>query len=84
MVYSFYDQLKAVYDKCLPPARLIYNADESGFGMDPRSVWALGRRGEFLHQVTGGSGRENTTVLACVSADGQTLLPLIVYTGQAV
>lgn len=53
VVYSFYDQLKAVYDECLPPARLIYNADESGFGMDPRSVRALGRRGELLHQVTG-------------------------------
>lgn len=84
VVYSFYDQLKKVYDEVLPPARLIYNTDESAFGMDPRSIKFLGCRGQLLNHVTGGSGRENTTVLACVSATGQTLPPLIVFTAKAV
>lgn len=84
VVFKFYDDLKAVYEECLSSACLIYNADESAFGMDPTSVRGLGRRGELLHMVTGGSGREFTTVLACVSASGQTLPPLIVYTGKAV
>lgn len=71
-------------DECRPPANLIFNTDESAFGMDPKSIRALGRRGELLHMVTGGSGREYTTVPTCVSASGQALPPLIVYTGKAV
>lgn len=73
---------EAVYAESLSPACLIYNADESAFGMDPAGV--RGRKGEVLHMVTGGSGKELTTVLACVSASGQTLPPLAVYTGKAV
>lgn len=64
---------EAVYAECLSPACLIYNADENAFGMDPAGV--RGRKGEVLHMVT---------VLACVSASGQTLPPMAVYTGKAV
>lgn len=43
-----------------------FNADESGFNLDPSELRAIGIRGKPLNRITGGSGRESVTVLACV------------------
>nr|CAD7265915.1 unnamed protein product [Timema shepardi] len=56
----------------------IFNCDESGFPSDPSKLRALGEKGKPLTRVSGGSGKEDTTVLACVSAAGVALPPLIV------
>lgn len=47
VVFKFYDDLKAVYDECLTPACLIFNTDESAFGMHPAHVRALGKKVKF-------------------------------------
>uniref|UniRef100_A0A6P7H5K0 Uncharacterized protein LOC114346440 n=1 Tax=Diabrotica virgifera virgifera TaxID=50390 RepID=A0A6P7H5K0_DIAVI len=65
-------------------AKFIFNCDESGFASDPSRLKALGEKGKPLSRVSGGSGRESTTVLICVSADGFFLPPLIVFKGAAV
>lgn len=62
----------------------VFNCDESGFCHDPTKCKALGERGKALSRVSGGSGRESTTVLACVSADGCYLPPLIVLKGVGI
>lgn len=57
---------------------------ESGFGSDPARLQAIGQKGVVLSRVADGSGRESTTVLACVLADGGHLPPLIVFKGLSV
>jgi len=87
VVYNFFDALEEVYQQfginsCC--GGLIFNADESGFCSDPSRLKAIGLKGKALSRVSGGSGRESTTVLACVSAAGDILPPLIVFKGAAV
>ncbi|KAG5895498.1 hypothetical protein JTB14_034814 [Gonioctena quinquepunctata] len=62
----------------------VFNCDESGFSSDPKRLKAIGEKGKPLSRISGGSGRESTTVLATVSADGYCLPPLIVFKGVAV
>ncbi|BES92409.1 Hypothetical protein NTJ_05218 [Nesidiocoris tenuis] len=87
VVYHFYDAAKELYEKHSVDADsgcFIFNADESGFPNDPSRMRAVGEKGKALSRVSDGSGRENTTVLACISAGGHVLPPLIVHKGKAV
>lgn len=86
VVYDFYDKLQKVMEdnNLTNKPQYVFNADESGFHHDPSRMHALGVKGKALSRVSGGSGRESTTVLACVSADGSTLPPLIIFKGAAV
>lgn len=88
IVYDFYSKLDSLYkesDLQSPDkARFIFNCDESGFASDPSRLRAIGEKGKPLSRVSGGSGRESTTVLLCVAADGSLMPPLIVYKGAAV
>lgn len=87
VIYEFYDQLEKLYMECGIDGRcspLLFNADESGFGTDPSRIRAIGVKGVHLNRVADGSGRESTTVIACISASGDALPPLIVFKGQAV
>lgn len=61
--------------------KFIFNADESGFNTDPsvKSKRAIGEKGKALNRVSGGSGRESISVLACVAF----LPPFIVFKGVA-
>lgn len=51
---------------------------------DPTRLRGIGQRGVQLNRACEGSGRDSTTVLACVSASGDILPPLIVFKGLAV
>ncbi|XP_031328129.1 uncharacterized protein LOC116159312 [Photinus pyralis] len=88
IVYDFYSKLEEVYNKHdlkgADNAKFVFNCDESGFANDPSRLRALGEKGKALCRISGGSGRESTTVLICVSADGFFLPPLIVFKGAAV
>lgn len=88
IIYSFYEILSKVVNENnlndIEKACFIFNADESGFPSDPSRIRAIGKKGTPLCRVSGGSGRENTTVLACVAADGSVLPPLIIFKGVAV
>lgn len=82
IVYDFYKKWKMCVEAAEIPLvngqYLVYNCDESGFNLDPTKVRGVGVKGVALHRTSGGSGRESISVLACVSAGGERLPPLII------
>lgn len=86
VIYAFYDMLKVELDKydLHDKPAFVYNCDESGFPSDPSKLRAIGKKGEPLSRLSGGSGRESTTVLACGNALGVGLPPPVVFAGKAV
>lgn len=86
VIYDFYDLLKAELDKhdLHDKPFFVYNCDESGFPSDPSKMRAIGKKGEHLTRLSGGSGKDSTTVLACGNALGVGLPPLILFSGKAV
>lgn len=59
-----------------------YNADESGFPLNPKGGKVLAMKGcSNVYQVTS-SDKSQITVLACMSASGHYVTPMIVYAGQ--
>jgi len=87
IIYDFYDKLEEAYIKnniTELDSDFVNNCDESGFLTDPTKLRALGEKGKALNRVSGGSGRESISVLACISASGSYLPPFIVFKGGAV
>nr|XP_023014653.1 uncharacterized protein LOC111504352 [Leptinotarsa decemlineata] len=88
VVYDFYQKINDLMSETSVDqpnkSYFVFNADESGFSSDPSRVRAIGEKGKALSRVSGGSGRESTTVLACIAADGTYLPPFIVFKGGAV
>ncbi|KAJ8918210.1 hypothetical protein NQ315_014078 [Exocentrus adspersus] len=88
IAYAFYDKLNTTMvthnlnDDSKRP--FIFIADESRFNSDPSRLRAIGEKGKPLSRVSRGSGRESTTVLACISSDGFSLPPFIMYKEAAV
>ncbi|XP_053389361.1 uncharacterized protein LOC128552359 [Mercenaria mercenaria] len=65
----------------LDPTRL-YNADETGFSMCPKTGHVLGLRGaKSVYNITA-SDRSQITVMAGMSAAAHYLRPMIVFAGQ--
>lgn len=63
--------------------RRLGNCDETGICTAVASRKLLARRGEKdVHEVGGGSGKDNITILACGSAIGERLPPHVVYKGK--
>ena len=81
----FMNVLKPILDKTGlgdHPNR-IFNADETSFSLCGRPQKIIAKRGAKSPQyVIGGTGKENITVQACISASGQLLPPYILYTRQ--
>lgn len=81
IIRNYFDILKkqlddlSLHDK----PRQIWNLDETSFSLDPSKTKIVGKRGAPSSRTTAGSGRENTTVLMAVSADGFKAPPLIVF-----
>ena len=63
---------------------LIWNSDESGLPSEPKKCKVISLKGQKTLQIVTGSDRENTTVLAAVSASGKTFSPLIIFQGKQV
>ena len=63
---------------------LIWNSDESGLPHDPKKCKVVSLKGQKTMQIVTGSDRDNTTVLAAVSASGAVLPPLIIFQGKQV
>lgn len=58
----------------------IFNADESGFSLCPKTGKVLGPRGyKNLYEVKKGNEKDNITVLVTFSADGVLCPPCVVY-----
>lgn len=81
IIFEFYDLLQSQIEKLdlQDKPDNIYNLDETYFSFDPSRIKAVGVKGEKFHRNIQGSGRENITVLACVSAGGNLLPPLFVF-----
>lgn len=81
IVYGFFDILDELFLRLNlhnAPSR-IYNLDETAFFLDPKGGRVVAEVGESTHRVTAGPGRACFTALACVSATGHSLPPLIVF-----
>ena len=63
---------------------LIWNADESSVPHDPKKCKVISLRGQPTYQIVAGSDRDNSTILAAVSGNGETLPPLIIFQGKEV
>lgn len=59
--------------------QFIWNLDETSLCLDPSRIKVLGKINKYCARTTYGSGKENITVLAGVSASGKKLPPLIVF-----
>ncbi len=58
---------------------LIYNMDESGFPLEPKPLKTVHRKGDKQpYHVTKGT-KSQVTVVACVSASGQYVPPMIIW-----
>jgi helix-turn-helix, Psq domain len=77
IIYDFFKTLKETVAslKIEYSPEHIWNLDESGFSFDPSRVKGVAGKGQKVHRNIAGSGKENTTVMACISAAGK-LLPL--------
>ena len=82
VVYDFFDTLETLLNKKGFTATQIWKCDESGFPSDPKKCKVVSVSGQTAYRVTPGAGRENTTVLAAVSAAGRALPPLVVLSGK--
>ncbi|KAK9720646.1 hypothetical protein QE152_g21928 [Popillia japonica] len=71
IVYDFYDKLNTLFVQHNvmedSKAAFIFNCDESGFSSDPSRLRGIGEKGKPLCRISGGSGRESTSVLLCIS-----------------
>lgn len=83
IIYGFYQKLEeTIHELNLEdcPGQ-IWNLDETSFSSDPSRVKGVAEIGQKVHRNIEGSGKENTTVMACISAAGVLLPPLIIFQG---
>ena len=79
LIYDFYDVIEEIITtKKLGPSQ-IWNADETGFPMDPQKSKVIAQVGEVNFTTTAGASRENTTVLGFCNGAGRVLDPLIIF-----
>lgn len=76
-------QMFLTQKKCLDilddPSR-IFNGDESGFPLCPKTGKVLGLRGyKNLYKIKPCNDKENITVLVVFAADGKICLPLVIF-----
>ena len=77
IIYGFYDSLikTATEMNILHRPEYWFNLDKTSFCHDAGSTKVVGGKGLPSSRITGGNGRENLTVFACISADGQETAP---------
>ncbi|XP_071055885.1 uncharacterized protein [Onthophagus taurus] len=86
VIYDFFDKLEHLMKdlKLEGKPGQIFNCDETSFCHDPSKTKIVGAIGARCQRKTSSSGRENTSVLLCCSADGRTLPLLCVFKGKFV
>ena len=78
--YSDYEQFLLIHDLYNRPDQ-IWNADESGFPLCPKSGKILAPKGEkHVYHVTG-SSKQQITTLVCINAAGGTIPPMHIFPG---
>lgn len=83
IIYGFYDLLEQECTRLniLDRGECIWNVDETNLYLDPKQTRVVAPRGEKASRTTATSGREAITVLAGISAAGETLPPFVIFKG---
>ncbi|KAL7286212.1 hypothetical protein TKK_0019508 [Trichogramma kaykai] len=82
-VYTYFTEHKL--EHVLDRPESIFNGDESGFCLCPKSSRLLGPRKEKkFYEISAGNEKENITVLCSFSAAGATLPPMIMFSYQRI
>lgn len=86
IIFGFFDIMERTVKELNLEGRpdLIYNCDETSFCHDPSKTKIVGAINKRSVRMTGGSGRENTTVLVSCSASGAKIPLLCVFKGKHV
>lgn len=86
VIYDFFDKLTELITELKLEGKpgQIYNCDETSFCHDPSKTKIVGAIGASCQRQTSSTGRENTSVLLCCSANGKTLPLLCVFKGKYV
>ena len=81
MLDTYYDKLQETLteNELMHKPGHIFNCDESGFPLDHKTGRVVTRRGQrHTYTITSGN-KTNITVMACVSAAGYALPPMIIF-----
>ena len=78
--YSDYEQFLLIHDLYDRPDQ-IWNADESGFPLCPKSGKILAPKGEKHVYLVTGSSKQQITTLVCINAAGSTIPPMHIFPG---
>ncbi|KAG5870973.1 hypothetical protein JTB14_006700 [Gonioctena quinquepunctata] len=81
IIHDFFDKLESIQieNHVMTKPNCIWNADETGFSHDPKGIRVVAGVVEVAQRQSAGSGRDMTTVLACVNAAGAKMPPLILH-----
>ena len=86
VIKKFYDDIANIYnEQGIGPqdGGLLFNCDETSFSHDPKEMKIVAEKGvKRISRNIAGTGKTNTTVLACGAADGTKLPPFIIFTGK--
>ena len=78
--YCEFEQFLLIHDLLDKPSR-IWNCDESGFALCPRSSKVLAPRGAKNVYYTTSSDKGQITTLVCISATGNAIPPMQIFPG---
>ena len=81
---SYFEELESILvenDLIHQPSQ-IFNMDETGFPLNPKSTFIACKRGEKHPSFVSSGASTHITVLACCSASGYSMLPLIIFEGK--
>jgi hypothetical protein len=82
IVYEFYSLVEQELDRLNIKDKPdhIFNLDETAFFLDPSQVKVVAPTGKAgVHRVTSGPGRQAFSVMACISANGASQPPLVIF-----
>ena len=76
--FDLLEKTMAEYDLLDKPCQ-VFNADESGFPLAPKPLKAVHCSGEHTTHAINSGNKAQITVLACVSAGGHSLPPMVIW-----
>ena len=83
-INSYFDVLSETYDQydLADQPAVVFNMDESGFPLDPKPLKSVYARGSKNPTLLSSGQKSQVTVVACVSAAGQCLPPMVIWDRQ--
>jgi hypothetical protein len=82
LVNAYFRALKEQIEMVGGNSKVIWNMDETGFQLEHKPTSVLARKGAKAVPGRVASNRDNITVLACGSAGGQVMPPMIIVKGK--